>query len=167
MQTEPKLKAEGALLRFKGRPYYTTFLDHVFLQVAMVPKLLVAILVWRYYDLLGAAKSPLSSEVILPILLRDLAITWATAGLWDTLLYSRFSPFKDAMRPYKFNPVYPKNSQFVHDAFWSTVSTLVSTGVEVAILRYSWAAMWTPAAAAAPWYSDWRTIAWMLTMPCK
>jgi len=76
-------------------------------------------------------------------------------GLWDFLLYSRFSPIYEVMKPNKLNPRYPKfaqvsraaaactvvprrraptppaHAQFMHDAFWATMSTLISSVFEV------------------------------------
>jgi hypothetical protein len=80
-------------------------------------------------------------------------------GLWDFLLYSRYSPIYETMKPNKLNPrypkfaqvgssgpvphvappiastphptLYPRRAQFVHDAFWATMSTLISSAFEV------------------------------------
>ena len=71
------------------------------------------------------------------------------------------------MRPFKFNSTYPKLSQFVHDIFWSNVSAVMSTAFEVVILYYVWSHTWTPEKAAVPWYADWRTVLWLLGMPCE
>lgn len=53
----------------------------------------------------------------------------------------------------------------MHDCFWSNVSTVISTAFEVAFIELVWKHSWTAAAAAAPWWGDWRTVAWLLTMP--
>ena len=63
------------------------------LQLACIPKFFVALAVWHTYSVAGT--DVLSLSWILPILLRDLAILWATAGLWDAVLYSQYSPFKE------------------------------------------------------------------------
>lgn len=53
-------------------------------------------------------------------------------------------------------------SQFVHDAFWSTTATLMSSAFEIVLISQLWSRL---PATAVEWWADWRTIAWLLTMP--
>ena len=77
-----------------------------------------------------------------PILLRNIVATWIICGGWDYFLY--FSPLKEKMRPYKLNTTYPSRSQLVHDAFWTTVSSICAAGVEI-LLCHGWATGKLPA----------------------
>lgn len=75
--------------------------------------------------------------------------------------------FRNQMQGYKFNPVYPKLSQIVHDVFWSTMSTIISSLGEAAVL-WAWAngrATVYTAPAGVAWYQDTATVLWLLSMP--
>ena len=102
---DPKLKA-GAVPAFAGRPYYLGLLDHVVLELACIPKFVVALLVLGQLRaaIAAAASGVPIADWAVPIIIRDLVITWATAGGWDLLLHAPFSPFRSKMTPYKFNP---------------------------------------------------------------
>jgi Delta7-sterol 5-desaturase len=101
---------------------------------------------------------------MLPIVLRDLAITIFFAGFWDFMLYSNFSPLKERAYSLKFNPAYPKDKQFVHDIFWSIVSTLISSVYEILLLN-AWARGVITLHFPTQWWTDAYTIFWILFMP--
>lgn len=67
-------------------------------------------------------------EWMLPILYRNLIGTWLICGFWDYILY--FSPLASGFKPYKIIAEYPTNSQFIHDAFWTTSATVTATVIE-------------------------------------
>lgn len=90
-----------------GRPYTLDFFDHFGAFAGALPRLALAVYV------LGTLPSLASMAVLDPawiasVVLRDLVITIAVAGFWDTLLYSSMSPMKAAYHRVKFNPAYPK-----------------------------------------------------------
>lgn len=58
------------------------------------------------------------------------------AGVWDYILY--FSPLKQRLAPYKFNPDYPSTQQIARDIFWTTSATLLASAQEVLLMRW-WA----------------------------
>lgn len=80
------------------------------------------------YPAFGAASS-LSSDWIVPILVRNLLGTWLMCGFWDWFLY--FSPMKSVLHPLKLNPVYPPVSQFIHDAMYTTGATIIASLFEI------------------------------------
>ena len=135
---------------FAGKPVADTLLDHVGVQLSTIPKLALAtFLWWRMSGLLAAASSSyiLSSDFIWHVVLRDLIITWCVAGGWDFIVHSHSSPFFARLRGHKLNPIEPttvgsRNQwvvarwQFAHDAFWSTVSTLISSAFEIALFYH-------------------------------
>lgn len=168
MATSPaKPNPVPAAKRYPAKPVADTLEDHVGVQVATLPKLAVAAAVWHWQVAsIGSKAATLSADWILPIVLRDLALTWAIAGGWDFTLYSQWSPFYETMKQHKLNPVYPKPKQFAHDAFWSTVSTVLSSGFEVALLHL-WAvgALAVTAVAGDAWWAHVPTLAWLLSMP--
>ncbi len=72
------------------------------------------------------------------------------------------------MKPYKYNKDYATRAQILHDMFWSTCSTLISSAWEVFVL-WAWAtkriALNSAAAEGAEWYTDKFTVAWVILMP--
>jgi lathosterol oxidase len=87
-----------------------------------------------------------------------------SAGTWDFLLYSSYSPVYTKMSQYKFNPVYPKAKQIAHDMFWVLVSTLISSVFEI-LLLHAYATGQLTYANPTVWWSDLATILWLLSMP--
>ena len=82
------------------------------------------------YPALGRASS-WSWSWVWPILLRNLLGTWIICGGWDWLLY--FSPLSPKLHKYKMTPAYPPLSQFVHDSFFTTLASLITTLLEVVL----------------------------------
>jgi len=70
------------------------------------------------------------------ILVRNLVGTWLVCGFWDWFLY--LSPLKDRLHKFKLNPVYPSFDQIKHDAFYTTLSTIFGTCIEI-LLCHGWA----------------------------
>lgn len=136
-------------------------------QLGTLPKLVIAAFIWHYlqpiYSTGSAAK--LSLDWALPIIMRDLLITFFVAGGWDFLLYSAYSPFYAKMHQFKLNPVYPKASQMRHDMFWSSCSTIISSLFEIALLHL-WAVgkLTTTTVPSDKWWTHVPTVAWLITM---
>jgi sterol desaturase/sphingolipid hydroxylase (fatty acid hydroxylase superfamily) len=66
---------------------------------------------------------------IMPLLVRNIMATWLICGCWDWFLH--FSPLKNRLAPFKMNPESPPSSQWAHDVFWTTVSSVMATVLEV------------------------------------
>ena len=66
---------------------------------------------------------------VMKIVARNLLFTWAVCGFWDWFLY--FSPMKEKMQKFKINPKYPSSAQFVHDAKYTTLASVIAAGIEV------------------------------------
>lgn len=163
----------GAAIVYKGKAAFDTAMDHVGVQLSTLPKLLVAYLVMTYTltftgDL--AQYRTLKASWILDIVVRDLFITYVSAGFWDFMMYSTYSPIYNLMRPYKFNTEYATRKQVLHDMLWTTCSTVISSAFEVFAL-WSWAngktfpALNPIASAGGPWWLDQATLIWLFTMP--
>ena len=91
----------------KGKPYTLDLFDHFGAFAGALPRLALAVYI------LGTLPSFASMVALDPawigsVVLRDLVITIAVAGFWDTLLYSSLSPLKAVYHRVKFNPAYPK-----------------------------------------------------------
>lgn len=156
---EPEAQARHAQPPMKVSPF-----DWVAIQLGSFTKFAIALYAFQSFTPLAAAAT-LSASWIMPIFVRDLVITWTVAGGWDFSLYSVYSPLYKTMAAYKFNPKYPKASQILHDAAFSTLSTLISSCFEVALL-HAWATGRLAAyAGPAEWWTHPATIAWLLTMP--
>lgn len=148
--------------RFRGTPV-APLSTHIAVFAGCVPRLLLAILCLAYMAD-KASMATLAASWIVPIFLRDLAVTIATAGLWDTLLYSTYSPLRERAHTLKFDPKYPPAKQLAHDIFWSLVSTLISSVFEVAVL-HAWARGALALHAPVAWWADAATLLWVVGMP--
>lgn len=170
-----------ASTHFSGKPLANEFMDHVGVQLSTLPKLALAAYVWA--RLSGpsatwlASAASLDREWVLSIFLRDMLLTWVIAGGWEFCVYSQWSPFSARLRGHKLNPDLPAASSkrwpftnpHAHDAFWSTVSTLIWSAMEVAT-AHAWAVgrVALPPGGAAPgdvWWTGAATLAWLATMP--
>jgi len=78
----------------------------------------------------GAAKH-FELDWMMRIIVRDLLFTWLVCGFWDWFLY--FSPMKQKLEKYKITPNYPASSQFVHDAMYTTLASLIAAGIEICL----------------------------------
>lgn len=162
-------KYGGAAVSAAGKPVANTVEDHVAVVLSAVPKLIIAALALKY-SLNGfadpAVYATLSWAWVAPIIVRDLAITFGSAGVWDFIVYSDFSPLKKRMAAYKFNSEYATWDQILHDMRWALVSTFVSTAWEVFIL-HGWATgrFALHALASQDWTTDGMTIAALVAMP--
>ena len=96
------------------------------------------------------------------IVIRDLLITWGAAGIWDWIFYSDSSPMKARLASRKINPKYPSADITRFCMFWSTVSTLVASGVEIFWLHLL-------ARGSVVTWSDslfsFSTLMWLITLP--
>ena len=174
--------AGGAAIAFKGKGVADTLEDHVSVFTGTFPKLVFAHFVWASlaWSLDGGARfATLDRAWIVPIVVRDLLITFATAWFCDFLAYNPSSGFAfKTLADYKFDAGYYadkrpetllgvfKTTQMVHDMFWSLLSTVISSGFEVAAL-HAWATgrLAISAPMDAPYWRDAATLAWLLTMP--
>jgi len=174
-------KAVPAATRFKGKAVADTPYDHLMVQLATLPKLAYACAAYYYFSPLAGKAYPTAepgglaafaslglneatARLVAPIVLRDLAVLWVAAGLWDYIVY--FSPLAARFAPNKLNPEPTPWKNRLHDMFWSHVSTLVSSAFEVLVL--SWWARGVYAPGAAPgdaWWTHAATLAWLATMP--
>jgi len=80
------------------------------------------------YPAFGPGKE-LKLEWMLPILIRNLFGAWIICGFWDYFLYA--SPLHEKLHKYKLNPVYPKRSQFIHDALYTTSAMFTAAAIEI------------------------------------
>ena len=121
------------------RPYYS-WTQHLFLQFASVPLLVLTALCWQYtVDIAAAAEGydfSLCGWCTL-IIYRDLLLTLLVAGGFDYLLYH--SPHcKPGMLAYKFNKNYPSREQVLRDVRWTVCAQILASLQEVLLLRH-WA----------------------------
>ena len=70
------------------------------------------------------------------IVIRNLVFTWVVCGFWDWFLY--FSPIKEKLFKYKITPKYPSLDQFLHDAKYTTLASIIAAGMEC-LLCHLWA----------------------------
>ncbi len=177
---KPAAPPPPAAPRAKG--YTLSPLAHAQVVFASLPKLAVALAAY-------AALGPLSNwaaltlPLVAAVVLRDLAVTWATAEGWHWVVTS--SPMAAALGAVKYNPAPPKPAQVNSERFWSSVSTLISSALELSLL-WTWANVaagtlpaWVPAGVAAwvprPAWETWfpgsslwlhaPTVAWVVAMP--
>eukprot|EP00051_Salpingoeca_urceolata_P026491 m.477535 g.477535 ORF g.477535 m.477535 type:complete len:389 (-) comp20856_c0_seq1:247-1413(-) len=87
------------------------------------------------YPAFGRAQT-WSLSWMLPIVLRNLVATWLICGFWDWFLY--FSPLKDKLHKFKFNQTFPSTAQLKHDAFWTTLASVIAALLEI-VLCHFWA----------------------------
>lgn len=87
------------------------------------------------YPAFGAGKT-YELSWMLPIVFRNVLATWLICGLWDWFLY--FGPLKEKLHKYKLNPKYPSFGQIQHDAFVSTVASIIAAGMEI-VMCHLWA----------------------------
>jgi len=170
-----------ASTHFAGKPVADTPMDHLSVQLSTLPKLALAAYLWMHWcsGLTKEAAASFDPDWMKSVIVRDLIITWLVAGGWDTLVYSRFSPFFARLRGHKLNPVEPVNVgtrdtfvlsitrwQFAHDAFWSTMSTLISSAAEIALAHaYATGRLGGWAEPGGSWWLNKATLAWIVTMP--
>ena len=156
---------EDAAHKHASKPVADSASDHIGVQLATFPKLLVAAMSLYFLTPYFGKFDVLSLDWIAQIFVRDLIITFLTAGSWDFLLYGPFRPA--SMSELKFNPDYPEADRFTHDIFYSTISTLISSVLEVAIL-HGVALGFFPAFAApagGAWWGHLPTLTWIVSMP--
>ena len=183
-------KAGGAAVAFKGKGVANTLEDHLGVLTGTLPKLLVAQLVWYLLNWArdgGARFATLDYKGwVAEVVLRDLVITYLTAGFCDWK-WSSMGPFHKVYESLKFTPGESHGetryllgclpvSQLSHDMFWSTCSTLISSAIEVAVL-HAWvtkggfgfaapfAAGAMQGASVAQWWTHTPTLVWLFTMP--
>ena len=149
-------------VRFAGKPVADTVEDHVGVQAGSFPKLVVAAIAMHYLPL--AAAREWAWAWIAAIVVRDLVVTFATAGGWDFVLYSPWSPWSAVAKANKLNPAMPRRKQLQHDVLWATVSTLISSAMEIAVVR-AWATGSLPYTSTAAWWTHPATLVWLVTMP--
>jgi len=132
--------------------------DHVVLECATIPKLIVAFICWLMIESFGFNQSGMTLSFALHIIVRDMFITWVLGGGWDYLLY--FSPFAQhaVVKGAKINKDRPSWDHFKFCMFWSSVSTLVAAGQEIAYFI-----LFSPGSRIPLWTLI--TLAWILTMP--
>jgi hypothetical protein len=151
-------------------PVMTSPVGHLSVVAGGATKLVFAAAVYR---LLGPPDLEAARALALPwvasVAARDLLITWLIGGSWDWLHLSPSSPLYATLRPYRFageDEPYPSAARVSHDFFWASVSALVSTGWEVALLHLC-ATRALPLAALPGdrWWADARTVLALLALP--
>jgi hypothetical protein len=75
----------------------------------VVPKLAAGLIMYQTLPADLAVAKTFSLDWILPIFLRDFALMFFVAGGWDFIMYGPL--FREKLRPYKFNLVYPAKEQ--------------------------------------------------------
>lgn len=114
------------------------------MQFSSLPKIAITILCWQYTVDFEAASHGYDWSAggwVMKVVLRDLFLMVAIAGVWDYILY--FSPLKERLAPYKFHTAggqakYPPLAQMKRDAFWTFSATLLASAQEVLLMRW-WA----------------------------
>jgi len=151
----------------KGRPH-ATLGEHLGMQIACIPRLLLVLLVWRSMEGWESYAQVLQWSWVLPIVLRDWLLLWAVGGITDFLHLSEASPFRASMQRHKYQPEdYPllwsrrRTSAVAHDIFWSTVSATVAALMEVAVLHGC--ATGRLSFHAGTWWRHWPTVVLMLS----
>jgi len=128
-------------------------------------KIMFAAFVLGWFNPLDkVAALTLDSTWILNIAARNLLLTWLTGGLWDFLHLSTASPFFSRLAPLKFSDTPVRDGQIPHDAFWASMSALVSSAWEVFIWHH-WAHGTLPLSGVTKWWTHVPTIAWLLALP--
>lgn len=89
---------------------------------------ILALLIYSVYFPYEEAAT-LNSGWMMKTVVRDLVTMVIIYGGWDWILYGNSSPWKQDFKPYKFNSIYPKDSQFYRDVLGTTSSTLISSAV--------------------------------------
>lgn len=133
------LYAQGDFSGGKLRPVHDQLSDYVAVQASSLPKIGIAVLCWLYTVDMEAASRGYDFALdgwVMKVVLRDLFLMVAIAGVWDYILY--FSPLKERLRAYKFNSKYPPFAQLARDAFWTFSATLLASAQEVLLMRW-WA----------------------------
>eukprot|EP00927_Polykrikos_kofoidii_P034820 TRINITY_DN29455_c0_g1_i1.p1 TRINITY_DN29455_c0_g1~~TRINITY_DN29455_c0_g1_i1.p1 ORF type:complete len:536 (-),score=66.27 TRINITY_DN29455_c0_g1_i1:13-1620(-) len=123
----------------KLTPWSTTVKDYIGVQCSQFPKVLLAVICWRYTVDIEAAAKGYDFTVggwVMRIVFRDLLLMVVVAGGWDWLLYS--SPLRQRMAGYKFERAYPELEQVWRDRKWTTCATLLASTQEVVLMRW-WA----------------------------
>jgi sterol desaturase/sphingolipid hydroxylase (fatty acid hydroxylase superfamily) len=115
---------------------YADFYDHISVEFATIPKLLISILSWHYLaqsNIISQA-STFSWDWMSRIIYRDLLITILGGFSWEFLV-SKYSPVQHIMKKSKFNPEYPAFDHILFCAFWCLVSTVISSLQEIYYLH--------------------------------
>ena len=84
--------------------------------------------------------------------------TWLICGGWDWILY--YSPIAKYFKPYKLIDEYPSLTQMKHDAFWTTISSVAGSVIEMIICHNMAAGNWSfdKTLAASPY----KSLFWIL-----
>ena len=82
------------------------------------------------YPAFGQA-STFSLSWMLPIVIRNILGTWFICGFWDFWLY--FGPLKEKFLKFKIVQKYPSMSQMRHDVFFTTLSSVCASLIEILI----------------------------------
>lgn|ERR1711988_319707 len=151
--TAPKVKPAA-----KDHLFFSP-IEQLVLECASTFKVLLAVLFWNLIDF--SACKTLQLDWTLAIVVRDVTLALVVAGGWDYILY--FSPLKDRLHRYKINPSYPSSKQFQHDMFWTLISTLISSVLEIIVLHCF-------ATEVLSFQSNfvehlWWNVLWILSMP--
>jgi sterol desaturase/sphingolipid hydroxylase (fatty acid hydroxylase superfamily) len=139
-----------------------SFQDHISVEFATIPKLLVSLLSWHYLvqnDIISQAGT-LSWNWISHIIYRDLLILVIGGFGWE-LLVGKYSPVQHIMKKAKLIPEYPPFEHILSCTFWCVVSTVISSFQEVYYLHLLATNQWG-------WDKDiysMLTIIGVLTMP--
>jgi len=136
--SESQCDEKGAYSGGKLRPYHDRLADYVAVFCGQLPKIAIAIMVWRHtVDMEAAAAGwdlSFPSGWVWAVVHRDLLLMALVPGVWDWLLY--FSPLKAQLAPYKFNKKYPSWAQLRRDVFWTLSATLLASVQEVLVMRH-------------------------------
>lgn len=121
------------------QPYLPKLSDHLNLQLAQLPKILLTVACWYLSVDMTAASQKYDFSVggwVSQIVIRDLLLICLIGGVWDWIL--RLSSFAERLTPYKFDSAMPNATQMRRDMFWSGCATLLVSAQEVLLMRW-WA----------------------------
>lgn len=154
-----------------GKPFASSR-EHVAMQIACLPRLLLAHLAYTY--LLGDWRTTarvFAFGWVARIVARDVALCWFVGLVTDGLHLSRASPFRASMARHKFNSAYPHwlrragTSAVLRDAAWSTLTAALAGLLEAAVLHAcaTGRVRYADVDAAGGWWTHAPTLLLMLT----
>jgi hypothetical protein len=153
---------------------FATLSEHIGIQIASIPRLLLTYLVSEF--LLGNWRSSAQTfgwNWMAPIIIRNIALVVSVCAIWDgALLWC----FRAGMAKHKYNPQYPamfsrqQTAPIARDIAWSCVTACVASAYEI-VLRHLWASgrlSYATIPGALPgtdgaWWTHWPTLLWMMT----
>lgn len=117
------------------QPHQRSVKDVFNTVIGLTPKILLAwaLLPSFMAPLASGAAAHISLSWMLPIVLRDLAGSFAICFLWEYVLYQ--SPLRSKLHKYKMNAEYPRPAQIRHDQFHTFFCVLCASAIEITTMH--------------------------------